>query len=318
VTAHIPVSFLLPLGSAIVYVAGALLLKRAGELGVHVWQIAWRCNVTAAIAFTPLLLFGGTLRPIDQWWQPAVVALLFVLGQLFTFRSLRFGDVSVATPVLGVKIILVALFTTIVLRERLTSSLWIAAVLATVAIGLLQVTRGKNHHHVGSTIVAAGMAALAYALFDVLVQKWSPAWGLGRFLPIMMGFVVLFSIVPRVRFGRRETAATPEAMRWLFGGAVCLGLQSVMFVSTIAMFGQAAVANVVYSTRGLWSVLAVWLVGHWFHNREQHLGRRILTWRLCGAALLLTAVVLVLLNGREKKTPEPRKVVTQKVVAQLR
>ena len=114
----------------------------------------------------------------------------------------------------------------------------------------------------------------------------------------MMGFVVLFSIVPRVLFGTRATATSGGATRWLLGGALCLALQSVMFVSTIAFYGQAAVANVIYSTRGLWSVLAVWLVGHWFQNREQHLGRRILAWRLCGAMLLLTAVVLVLLNGR--------------------
>jgi hypothetical protein len=54
-------------------------------------------------------------------------------------------------------------------------------------------------------------------------------------------------------------------------------------------------ANVLYSTRGLWSVVAVWAVGHWVKSSEQHVGRRVLGWRLCGAALMLSAVVLVVI-----------------------
>jgi hypothetical protein len=49
-----------------------------------------------------------------------------------------------------------------------------------------------------------------------------------------------------------------------------------------------------YSSRGLWSVVAVWLVGHWFYNQEQKLGASVLVWRLVGSALLLVAIVLVL------------------------
>jgi O-antigen ligase len=54
---------------------------------------------------------------------------------------------------------------------------------------------------------------------------------------------------------------------------------------------------VLYSSRGLWSVLAVWLVGHWFANREQHHGARVLVWRFIGAALLMAAILIVLLGA---------------------
>jgi hypothetical protein len=50
---------------------------------------------------------------------------------------------------------------------------------------------------------------------------------------------------------------------------------------------------VVYSARGLWSVLAVWWVGHWFGNTERDRGGSVLRTRLFGAALLLVAIVLV-------------------------
>ena len=58
--------------------------------------------------------------------------------------------------------------------------------------------------------------------------------------------------------------------------------------------GGAARANVIYSSRGLWSVVAVWAVGHWFGNREQHLGASVLRWRLAGAVLMMAAIALVL------------------------
>jgi drug/metabolite transporter (DMT)-like permease len=285
----------LPLLSALVYVAGALFLKRAAELGAGTWRIAWACNLTTAILFLPLVLLGGVLPQWQQFSQPAIVALLFVLGQVFTFHSLQVGDVSVATPVLGIKIILVALFTTALLGESLTSSLWAAALLSSIAIVLLNLTQG-SHRRVGFTIILASSAAASYALFDVLVQQWSPAWGAGRFLPVTMGFVALFSVPMRALAQSR--GSTSDSRFWVLGGAICFAVQAIMFVSTIALSGEATAANVLYSSRGLWSVLAVWLVGHWFSSGEQRVGSRVFAWRLCGAALLMTAIVIAVIGRR--------------------
>ena len=133
-----------------------------------------------------------------------------------------------------------------------------------------------------------------FAIFDVLVQKWSPAWGLGRFLPVMLAFTAAFSLV-FVPFFHAPLRAIPRpAWPWLLGGCAGIGLQSVIFVSCIAHFGAAARANVIYSSRGLWSVVAVWGIGHWFANKEQHLGPAVLRWRLAGAVLMMAAIALVL------------------------
>jgi len=45
-------------------------------------------------------------------------------------------------------------------------------------------------------------------------------------------------------------------------------------------------------------VVAVWAIGHWFANREQHLGARVLVWRVLGALLLMAAIILVILDYR--------------------
>lgn len=291
----VPLPYLLMLVAAVIYAAGALLVKRASDLGVGVWRTAFVANMVAAILFQPLLFLGGTVHP-ELWWQPVVGALCFVGGQWLTYMSLEYGDVSVATPVLGIKILLVALLVTWWGGETLRGQLWVAALLATVGVALLNKRSGKvAHHRVGRTIVAAGLAAAAYATFDVLAQEWAPRWGIGRFLPITLAMSAVFSLAFIPRFRAPLSAIPRTTWYWLLGGTVTIGSQSLVFVTSIAHWGHVAPLNVIYSSRGLWTVVLVWLAGHWVKNREQQLGGGVLGWRLAGAALMLAAITLVLI-----------------------
>jgi drug/metabolite transporter (DMT)-like permease len=289
---------LLPFISAVVYVAAALSLKRAADLGADPWRTTRIINYTSAAVSLPLWLLGGTIPSASLWWQPAVAAVLFFTGQVFTLLALSTGDVSVATPVLGVKILLVALLTAVLIGESIGPRLWTAAALSTAAIALLNVSRLHTHKNVGRTILLAGLGAAAYACFDVLVQKWSPVWGTGRFLPIAMTIAAAYSLaLHRVGAPHTEPSAQSRAayITWVRAGAVCFALQGLMFISSISIYRQATSANVLYSSRGLWGVVAVWGVGHWFTNREQHLGARVLAWRFVGAILMMAALLTVLL-----------------------
>lgn len=82
--------------------------------------------------------------------------------------------------------------------------------------------------------------------------------------------------------------------RWLRVGSVLFALQAILFDSSIAQFGQATAANVLYSSRGVWSVVVVALLGRWFQSSEKSLGGTVLGWRFFGASLMLTAIVLLL------------------------
>jgi hypothetical protein len=84
--------------------------------------------------------------------------------------------------------------------------------------------------------------------------------------------------------------------RWLSAGVVCFAVQGLMFISSVSLYRQVTSANILYSSRGLWSVVAVWAIGHWFSNREQHLGPRVLVWRFVGAVLLMAAILMVLVD----------------------
>jgi drug/metabolite transporter (DMT)-like permease len=281
-----------------------LLLKRASDLGADVWRTTRTINYVSALVAALLLFLGGTIPASSLWWQPPVAAVLFFAGQVFTLLALSGGDVSVATPVLGVKILLVAFLTSVFIGDPISTRLWTAAALSSAAIALLNINggirEGRSQTRTGRTIVLAALGATAYACFDVLVQKWSPAWGAGWFLPIAMASAAVYSLPLRRFDPPRTTPAadgpTPAYAHLVTAGAVCFAVQGLMFISSISFYRHATTANVLYSSRGLWSVLAVWGVGHWFTNREQHLGARVLAWRLVGAILLMAALLMVLLD----------------------
>jgi drug/metabolite transporter (DMT)-like permease len=300
---------LFPFTASLLYISAALFLKRAQQLGGGVLRTTFVANVAIALVFAALLPLGGKGQPAALLWQPARVAMLFVAGQVLSLLALSRGDISVATPVLGAKTIFVAWFTTLILATRLPWQLWGAAGLSFGAIALLNraprpgtdpstAVAGDEAHHdhrrrLGQTLLFSLLAAGAYALFDVLVQKWSQAWGAGRFLPISFALsaAMSFGFVP---FFREPLHAVPRAA-WpsLAAGAFSMSLQSFAFVSGVALYGDATAMNVVYSVRGVWSVAAVWLIGHWFENTEAQLGASVLRWRLAGAALMTSAIVLV-------------------------
>src|SRR5688572_21412546 len=287
-------TYILILIAAVFYAAGALLVKRAAELGVGAWRTTFVANLIGTLLYLPLLALGGVWRG-ELWWQPVIVAGCYVAGQVLTFLSFDYGDVSVATPVLGLKILLVAALVAVWGGEALRWQLWAAAVLAVAGIVMLnQRNVDSRHHHVGRTVVTAGGAAACFAMLDVLVQRWSPLWGLGRFLPLVVAIATVFSLGFIPRFRAPLSAIPWTTWRWLLGGTVIIGIQSTIFVSLVAAKGHAASINVVYSSRGLWSVVLVWWIGHWFQSRERTHDRGVLRWRLAGATTMIAAIALVL------------------------
>lgn len=281
---------------AFLFAVGALIVKRANQLGAGPWQATLVSNVATAIGFLFLLPLGGTVLPLSQWWQPAIVAVSFIIGQACVYAAYHRGDVSVATPILGVKIVLVAVFTTVLIGERLSWRIWLGAVLSTLAVVLLNRTERSAGGRAGFTAAMAIGCAAFFALFDVLVQKWGPAWGAGRFLPIMMLMVAAMSIVLHPFFaGMSAPLSWPVARRlWLGNGIIAL--QSTIFVAVLLIHQSAASMNVVFSSRGLWTVALVWMIGHWFGSSEREAGAAVFRWRLAGAILMMAAIVLVVMR----------------------
>lgn len=290
---HFPAHLFIPLVCGFIYVVGALCLKRAAEHGVGVWRTTFVVNVAMGLSVQPLWWFAPATPWPTEWWQPVVTALLFTLAQLMIYLAISHGDVSVTTPVMGTKSILVAALASALFAVKIPAAWWWAAALCAVAVLLLGWNGGVPHRRVGFTIVLASLSGFTYALSDVLLQHWAPGWGLMRFIPLMFGLMGLFSFGFVMFFSGSWRDVAPVAWRWLVPGSLLMVLNNAAFAFTLARWRDATAANVVYSSRGLWSVALVWVVGHWFGNRERHAGGAAMTSRLVGAALMVAAIVLV-------------------------
>lgn len=292
-----PLHLLIPLACALGYVVAALMLKRSAELGVGVWRTSFLANWVMCLVFVPAwFLFEGRAHTPAAYWQPAVTGLCYLGGQVCLFLALSRGDVSVTTPVMGAKVILVALFSSLLRVGEVPLAWWVGAGLSTAAVGLLHA--GERHgarRHVGRTVLLALASAASFGLGDVLMQKWVPAWGAASFFPPMFLLVGLYSFAFVPFFSAPLRALDAVAGRWVGAGSVLMALTNAGIVLTLGIWGGATAVNIVFSARGLFSVVLVWAVGHWFASREQHLAPRVLRHRFAGAALMIAAIVLALL-----------------------
>lgn len=288
---------LYPLAAAFGYAVSALLVKRALEEGAGVMRMGFCSNVTMAILFLPLLLWAE--RPIigdNQWWEPVLTSLFFFLGQIFTFLALRKGDVSVATPLMGSKVVFVAAFSVFLLPEPVPLAWWLAAGLTVWSLWLLRQGRPADKSRLILSIVYALLSALAFAVCDVLMERFGGEWGFQRFVPLVFGLVGFFSLFFIPFFRDPLTTIPARAWPWVAAGSVLLAGQAMAMAYALSTMGSATAVNVVYSLRGILSIILVVLVGAWFRNTENEVGRETMRRRFFSGILIFGAVLLVLLG----------------------
>ena len=284
---------LLPLLAAMVFALGAMVFKRAYEEGAGVVHAVVVNNVLLAIVFLPLFAFEP--RPVlwSQWSLPVLTGAAFAAGHLLNVLSLRVGDVSVATPLLGAKVIFVALIAWLVFGWPLTGRVWFAALLTSTGVFLMGLTDFKPGRRAGLTTALAVGCAAVFSLTDVMIQSWANDFGVFNFLAFVFAALGMFSVAMLPFFGWKSLCAPRKAWPWIFAATGLSATQAIIITTAIGIWRDAATANVVYATRGLWSIALVWCVGHWLKNTERHTaGGRAMGFRSLGAALILISVAL--------------------------
>ena len=291
----VPYHLLLPLFSSVVFVLGMMLAKQAIGRGASPWTGTFLGNVWIAALWLTVAVTRQAIVPVEFWGQAATVGLFFVLGQVFTYLAFQIGDVSVATPVLGAKVLIVAALSATMSGQPVKLQVWIAAVLATIGIALIQQSdRHQRTDRRGLTIVLALLAALSLSSFDIFLQTWGPSWNSREFLPVAFAFTALFSFVLIPWVDRPKRLRELKAGRLMLAGTILMAVQAMSMSFALGTFGDAVRVNIVYALRGLWGVLLAWLLARWTLGSERHLGTKVMLVRLFGAVLLSVAVVVAL------------------------
>ncbi len=287
----------LPALAAIGYVFATLFLKRALTAGCGQAQLNLVASLAPALLFQPLWLWPAT----PDWshaGEPVITGGLFVLGQIFTFRALRRGEVSVTTPLLGTKVLLTAGLAAAIFGQTITAQWWLGA--AASAWGVVLVT-GATWRTLAPRLARPDAlyslaAAALFALADVLVQRWTHHLGVARFVPLMFGVVGLasaFIFVPRT--GLRVLAMPARARGALLVGSLLLGVQALGMATSLGLHESATAVNIVYSSRAVWAVVLAWWLARTMRGGEAHDAPAVLRRRLLGSLLLFAAVIAVLI-----------------------
>ncbi len=290
---------LLALGAAITFAFGSMVTKRAFREGAGVVHALVVNNALLGLVFLPLLAVESKPVPWSDWHLPALTSLAFVIGHIFNVVSLRVGDVSLATPLLGAKVLFVALIGWAVFGIQLGTMQWVAAALATAGVAAMGLTESRSGGRAGLTTTTALGSAASFALTDTMIQSWGAGFGVWSFLSLQFVGLALLSLATLPWFGMASLRASRRAWGWILLATACSGIQAIIITSTIAIWKDAAGVNVVYATRGIWSIALVWFLGHRLGNTERAtVGASGMGLRLLGATLLLAAVVFTVLEKR--------------------
>jgi drug/metabolite transporter (DMT)-like permease len=289
---HAPLHLLMPLVAAILFAAGSLCYKRAFAAESGVLRTLFVNNLVVSLGFQPFFWFDPHPLDLSLVYLPMITGGLFFIGNIANVIAFRRGDVSLVTPLMGTKTLFVALAASVGFHEAQPPGLWLAAVLTMVAVLVLGWTDMRTGNRVSLAVVCTLISAASFGVCDAMTQAWAPRVGPGKFITLMSTTIALLTLgcIPWFRAPLR--ALTRPAWKWLLLGAVFTATQAVLVASSLAWFHDATRINVVYSTRGLWGIVLVWFVGHWFGSDERATAGHRMIWRAVGAMLLFIAVIL--------------------------
>ena len=286
---------LFPLFSSVIFVFGMMFARKAISRGASAWTGTFYGNLWLGLFWLLVGVCRWEVIPVSDWWRAAIVGLLFFLGQLFTYMAFRYGDVSVATPIFGVKILFVAFLSSMMTGQSISATVLIAAFVATAGVILVQSGGGalqrQERTRVLLTVVTALIASLSLSVFDVLLQRWGAVSGAMPFLPVMFVSASLFSFVLLPWVNSVSTLKSLRSLRPMFIATVLMALQAMGMTIALSQFGDATRVNIVYALRGLWAIMFAWLLAQSFEGGERYASRSVMLRRAAGALLLTGAVV---------------------------
>lgn len=290
---NLPWYLLLPLVAAIGYSIASLLLKKALTEGAHPMACFHINNWTSSLAFLPLALFETQPVAWHQWFIPVGLGALFFTGSWFTFIAMQRGDVSLVTPVLGSKVVFVAISASLLIAGSMKPLMWVAAIITTAGIFLMSATDFKTPKgaRLAGPVVMALISAALFAIADVFLQMWAPAFGPKMFLALLAGTTGVLSLLAITLLPKAPPIPWNRATQWSIGGSVLIAAQSIVLALALALYNDAIGVNVVYATRGLWSLAVVALLGPLLGNRERHESGRAYGIRIIAGILLMAGVI---------------------------
>jgi drug/metabolite transporter (DMT)-like permease len=288
-------AYLLALLAGLIYAGGAIAGKKALELGCGQVRTVILSNLILSACFVPHLFISSGWPTLRELGIGSGLGSIFLLAQALLFRALRAGDASMVSPLMGVKSILVAFFLVLLgfSHEPIASSTWVAAGLTAVAVALIGWPARNSGRTSAKGIILAIASAASFSLLDSMVPHFSHQTDPVRMLFCIFGSLGLLTLV--LLPWREESIFRRSASgdTWAWRSGILIALQAVLMSTAIACYRVPTEVNIVYSSRGLWTILFV----AWLGNRLCLIEGSLTPWvkgrRLAGSILLGICILLI-------------------------
>ncbi len=231
--------------------------------------------------------------PVLALWPLMSSMTFYLLGQACLFMALKQVNASLVSPLLGLKVLLLASIVSLFMEHSLDAQQWFAVCLSAVAAMTLRSS--------GSPVPAGPMAlilltCLSFSIADLciveLIDALSIGWSISRVHAGAIAMAITYTLCGIVALPLLVVFGSWRRSNWLaathYSGAWLLSMVSlyVCFALIGAVFG-----NVLQSTRGVVSVvLGALLAQTQWHELEQQVDRETLVRRLVAAILMTGAI----------------------------
>jgi len=248
--------------------------------------LAVRFSVAAMVMFLlrPNCLHGMTRQGLAR---SIVVGLALCLGFIAQTYGLQHTSAAISGFITGMFVIITPLISWLFLKRRITSSVWLAAALATIGLGILSLKGWA----IGTGELLTLLCAVFFALHIVGLGEWAGAHDAYGMAFIQISIVAVISIVAATPDG---ITLPPNTTVW---GAVIL---TAVFASATGFFVQTWAQSLISPTRAaitltmepVFAGLFAVLIG----------GEQLTLRTIIGAIFVLTAMIITSL----KAEPRPR------------
>lgn len=288
-------AYLLALLAGLIYAGGAITGKKALELGCGQVRVVILSNLILSACFIPHLFLSPGWPTLWELGVGAGLGSIFLLAQALLFRALRAGDASMVSPLMGVKSILVAFFLVILgfSDDAIPPSTWWAAGLTAIAVALIGwPARNSGRTSAKGILLAIGSAA-AFSLLDSMVPHFSHQTDPVRMLFCIFGSLGLLTLILLPWKEEALFRRSGNGDSWAWRSGILIALQAVLMSTAIACYRVPTEVNVVYSSRGFWTILFVAWLGKRLCLTEGSLTPWVKTRRLAGSILLGICILLI-------------------------
>jgi drug/metabolite transporter (DMT)-like permease len=259
--------------------------------------------VPAVFLLLPSPAVASKLTTATVWQACLVSTGSYFIGTACVFHALSRADASRLSPLLGLKIVTLALIVSLVLGQRLDARQWLAVTLSGTAAVMLQ--RGGSGISARSfalvvfscvcfSIADLGIIALIDALQAAFLVDRLRAGSLAMALTYVVG-ACLAAPLAAAEYGRRQP---PTAGDWL----AAIHYSAAWLTAMVALYACLGTVGVVFgtilqSTRGVMSVVLGATLAHLgWHELESQVDRILFCKRLIAAILMTAAIAVYVLD----------------------